>query len=135
MLRSRRGTLGGKTARGRWQCVILLGVPYQNELAAMVGFGVYQTEYIKENSIPAFKKIHFHLIFRMPFHEGWVKTPVVFHGRRDSGQTEQRLKTLPERYVVPFEFKNPVTDKELRTNFWFTSGGGSDSTRSIGVKS
>jgi hypothetical protein len=109
---------GGKTASGRWQCVILLGVPYKNELTAMVGFGVYQMVYIKENGIWAIQKMHFHLIFRTPLHEGWVKTPVVYSmasGTPDKPTTI--YKPLPERYVVPFHFRNPVTDKEPRTSF------------------
>ena len=109
---------GDDTAKGRWQCVILLGVPYHNELTAMVGFGVYEVDYIKEHGVWAFKKMHFHLIFRTPLHEGWVKTPVVYSmagGKPDKPSTV--YKPLPERYVVPFHYNNPVTDKEPHANF------------------
>jgi hypothetical protein len=104
---------GGATAKGRWQCVILLAVPYNKELTAMVGFGVYEVEYVKEGSIWAFKKMHFYLIFRTPLHEGWAKTPVVYsmaNGTPDKPSTV--YKPLPDRYIVPFHYNNPVTEKE-----------------------
>jgi len=103
---------GGNTAKGRWQCVILLAVPYNDELTAMVGFGVYEVEYIKENGVWAFKKMHFYLTFRTPLNEGWAKTPVVYSmasGTPDKPATV--YKPLPDRYVVPFHYKNPVTKK------------------------
>jgi hypothetical protein len=109
---------GGFTAKGRWQCVILLAVPYNNELTAMVGFGVYEVEYIKEGRTWAFKKMHFNLIFRTPLHEGWIKTPVVYSmasGTPDKPSTV--YKPLPDRYVVPFHYKHPVTGNEPRTTF------------------
>jgi hypothetical protein len=106
---------GGTTARGRWQCVILLSVPYNSQLTAMVGFGVYETEYIKENGIWAFKKMHFYLIFRTPLHEGWAKTPVVYSMAKGTPDKPATIyKPLPERYIVPFHYKNPVTGKEPR---------------------
>jgi hypothetical protein len=106
---------GGVTARGRWQCVILLAVPYNNQLTAMVGFGVYETEYIKENGVWAFKKMHFYLVFRTPLNEGWAKTPVVYSMAKGTPDKPSTVyKPLPERYIVPFHYKNPVTGKEPR---------------------
>jgi len=108
---------GGNTAKGRWQCIILLAVPYKDELTAMVGYGVYEVEYIKEKGVWAFKKMHFYLTFRTPLHEGWVKTPVVYSmasGTPDKPATV--YKPLPDRYIIPFHYKNPVTNKEPRVN-------------------
>ena len=109
---------GSDNAKGRWQCIILLGVPYKDELTAMVGFGVYEVGYIKEDGVWSFRKMHFHLIFRTPLHEGWVKTPVVYSmaaGTPDKPSTI--YKPLPDRYVVPFHYKNPVTNQEPNINF------------------
>ena len=69
-------------------------------------------EYIKENNIWKFKKMHFYLIFRTPLDEGWVKTPVVLSMAKGSADLPTTgYKPYPSGYVIPFHFKNPVTGK------------------------
>lgn len=102
-------------AQGRWQCVMLLAVPMKSELTAMLGHGVYEVAYIKENDVWQFKKMHFNLTFRTPLDQGWVKIPVVHSmaaGTPDKPTTV--YKPLPEGYIVPFAFKHPVTGKDIR---------------------
>jgi len=103
---------GGLTAQGRWQCVMLLSVPLNGELTAMLGHGVYENEYIKENGIWKFRKMHFYLTFRSPLDKGWVKMPVVHSMARGTPDLPTTVyKPLPENYQVPFHYKNPVTGK------------------------
>lgn len=103
---------GVNTAKGRWQCIMLLAVPYNNQLTAMLGYGVYDVEYIKENSTWAFKKMHFYLTFRTPLADGWVKTPVVHSMARGTPDKPTTVyQPYPAWYVVPFHYKNPVTKK------------------------
>jgi hypothetical protein len=91
---------------------MLLAVPYNNQLTAMLGHGVYECEYIKEDSVWKFRKMHFYLVFRTPWDQGWVKTPVVHSMAKGTpDQPSTVYKPLPEGYVVPFHFKNPVTNK------------------------
>lgn len=103
---------GGVTAKGRWQCVIWLATFLNNKLSAGLGHGVYEDEYIKENNIWKFKKMHFYLVFRTPLDEGWVKTPVVLSMAKGSADLPATVyKPYPSGYVIPFHFKNPVTGK------------------------
>ena len=106
---------GGATARGRWQCLMLLAVPRNGELTAMLGHGVYDMGYIKEDGVWQFSKLHFYLTFRTPLDQGWVKVPVVHSmaaGTPDKPSTV--YKPLPESYIVPFAFTHPVTGKDIR---------------------
>jgi hypothetical protein len=59
------------TAKGRWQCLMLLATPLNNQLTALLGHGVYECVYIKESDIWKFKKMHFYLVFRTPWDQGW----------------------------------------------------------------
>lgn len=102
-------------AQGRWQCVMLLAVPWKDGLTAMLGHGVYDVDYVKESGIWQFKKLHFYLTFRTPLDQGWVKIPVVHSmaaGTPDAPSTV--YKPLPEGYIVPFRFKHPVTGTDVR---------------------
>jgi hypothetical protein len=103
---------GGSTAKGRWQCVMLLAVPLEGNIRAMLGHGVYEDEYIKEKGIWQFRKMHFYLTFRTPLDEGWVRTPVVHsmaQGTPDLPSTG--YKPYPGGFIAPFHYKNPVTQR------------------------
>jgi hypothetical protein len=100
----------GFTAKGRWQCVMLLATPLSGNVRAMLGHGVYEDEYIKEKGTWQFKKMHYYLTFRTPLDEGWVRTPVVHsmaNGTPDLPSTG--YKPYPEKFIAPFHYKNPVT--------------------------
>ena len=105
----------GTSAKGRWQCVMLLATPINEALRAMIGYGVYEVEYIKEDGIWKFKKIHFYLTFRTPLDEGWVKTPVMISMARGTPDLPTTVyKPYPEKYITPFHYKNPVTGRDVR---------------------
>lgn len=100
------------TAKGRWQCVMFIATPVNGELRALLGHGVYEVEYVKEGTIWTFKKMHFYLTFRTPLDEGWVKTPVVISMARQTPDLPTTVyKPHPEKYIVPFHYKHPVTGK------------------------
>ncbi|MFC1942700.1 nuclear transport factor 2 family protein [Chloroflexota bacterium] len=102
----------GKTAKGRWHCLMLKAKPLDVEIKPIIGHGYYENEYIKENGIWKFKKFHFYLRFDSSFEEGWVKSPVV---RFVSGGSPDRPSTVfkpyPAQDVFPYHYKNPVTGK------------------------
>jgi hypothetical protein len=103
----------GNTAKGRWQCLMLLATPLNNQLTALLGHGVYECEYTKESDIWKFRKMHFYLVFRTPWDQGWVKTPVVHSMAKGTpDQPTTVYKPLPASYTVPFHFSNPVTGKQ-----------------------
>lgn len=100
-------------AKGRWQCVMLIGAPVEGSLRAILGHGVYEVGYVKEDGIWKFGKMHFYLTFRTPFDEGWVKTAVVVSMKSPNKLNDLPTtvyKPYPEKYVVPFHYKHPVTE-------------------------
>ncbi len=100
------------TAKGRWQCVMLLAVPLYGNIRAMLGHGVYEDEYIKEKGIWQFKKMHYYLTFRTPLDEGWVKTPVVHSMARGTPDLPSTgYEPYPGGFIAPFHYKNPVTQR------------------------
>jgi hypothetical protein len=102
----------GDTAKGRWQCIILLATPIQTRLTAGLGYGVYEVEYIKEDKVWKIKKMHFYLVFRTPLDEGWVKTPVVLSMAKGSPDLPTTVyKPYPAGYIIPYHYRNPVTKK------------------------
>ena len=99
-------------AKGRWQCAMCIATPVEGELTALLGHGVYEVEYVKEDGIWKFNKMHFYLTFRTPLDEGWVKTPVVISMARQTPDLPTTVyKPYPEKYIVPFHYKHPVTGK------------------------
>ena len=101
-----------RTAKGRWQCIMLIATPVEGDLRALLGYGVYEVEYVKEDGVWMFKKMHFYLTFRTPLDEGWVKTPVVISMARQTPDLPTTVyQPYPEQYVVPFHYKHPVTGK------------------------
>lgn len=109
----------GKTAQGRWQCLMLSAVPLvatTPKSQAMWGAAVYENEYIKENDIWKIKKLVLNHYFMTTFEDGWAKTP---RADLSSGlKINMTADILPGEdrsyvsgYSLPYHFKNPVTGK------------------------
>jgi len=105
----------GKTAKGRWQCLFMsvtnFGARDMPPKAAW-GYGVYENTYIKENGKWLFKKLHFNRFFYTPYEDGWLRTPDA--GSRMFDPVKPDLPSTayhpyPERYILPFHYKHPVT--------------------------
>lgn len=109
----------GKTAKGRWYGFLMEARPtialHEGELRQTWGHGIYENEYVKEDGVWKFKKLHFFLNFRTPYEDGWLKTPVV-------GQNGPSLEVPPDAPSTtwrpypsgvhfPVHFKHPVTGK------------------------
>ncbi|HSW57273.1 MAG TPA: nuclear transport factor 2 family protein [Dehalococcoidales bacterium] len=109
----------GNTARGRWYGWAMEALPtasiHEGELRQVWTHGIYENEYVKENGKWLFSKVHYSLIFRTPYEDGWLKTPVV-------GQIGPSLEVPPDapptayhpypsRRRVPYHYPNPVTGK------------------------
>jgi hypothetical protein len=103
---------GSDTAKGRWQCIMLLASNLPSGVKAMLGHGVYEDEYVKEDHIWKIKKMHYYLTFRTPLDEGWVKTPVVLSMARGTPDLPSTgYKPYPQGFVAPFHYPNPVSGK------------------------
>jgi hypothetical protein len=109
-----------KTAFGRWYGFGANAIPVKDGVSQNWMNGVYECEYVKEDSKWKFKHIHWCLIFFAPFKEGWVdpsrqlKNPLPHIYRPNSSLAPDgppEKTTYPSGYVCPFHFKNPVTEK------------------------
>lgn len=112
----------GKTAHGRWRT--LAQVAWYGKLA-MWNEGVYENDYVKEDGIWKFKKMHFWSTYFTNFDKGWAKEGVPEIGRSanssskeyppDQESPPEDLRSMyPEHYfVVPFHYPNPVSGKPV----------------------
>jgi len=105
---------GGKTAKGRFYGFFLGALPRGGKLRALIGCGIWENEYVKEDGIWKFKKLLWNDIISSPLDEGWVKTPYIAnppaHNRPPSGPNTHAA-TYPSGYILPYHYKNPVTGK------------------------
>jgi hypothetical protein len=100
----------GKTAKGRWQTLIIGAKPVAGVKRQTWAHGVYENEYVKENGEWKFKKLHFNLTFRTPYEDGWLKTPVIdasvdYPVKPDAMPTAYH--PYPSGYTVPFHWDEP----------------------------
>ena len=108
---------GATTASGRWYGMGMEAKPtaslHEGELRQTWIHGIYENTYVKEDGVWKFKKLHFNLVWRTPYEDGWLKVPVVGqHGPDknippDAGPTAYR--PYPSGYHLPLSFKHPVS--------------------------
>jgi hypothetical protein len=106
---------GGKTAKGRWYCTMIQARHLEEggPTRSILGHGVYENEFVKENGTWKFKKLFFGLHFRSPIAEGWATTPVTHESKGYYPVKPDAMPTAyhpyPELAFVPFHWKHPVT--------------------------
>ncbi|MBN1177229.1 MAG: nuclear transport factor 2 family protein [Dehalococcoidales bacterium] len=106
---------GGKTAKGRWNCLDLEARPYGGVFRNYWLHGYYENKYVKENGRWKFKKLHWNNTFWTPYESGWLRTPLL--GRMDEHPTIKpdapptAFYPYPSGYHLPFHYKHPVTGK------------------------
>ena len=104
----------GKTAEGRWYLVMIQAWPVNpgESPRSVLGHGVYENEFVKEDGVWRFQKMFMSLDFRSPIEGGWVEIPVVSGGRApQSDEPPTAYHPYPDRRIVPFHWKHPVTGK------------------------
>lgn len=100
----------GKTATGRWntwlaEAMIVGGIPRQQWVE-----GYYENEYIKENGVWRFKKLHWNVTFFTSFESGWLKIPLLGRlDRPDADEPAPHFSPYPSGYHLPYSFKHPIT--------------------------
>jgi hypothetical protein len=105
---------GGKTAKARFYGFFLGALPRGGKLRALIGCGIWENEYIKEDGIWKFKKLFWNDIISSPLDEGWVKTPYLANPLpedRPAPGPNTTFLTYPSGYIFPYHYKNPVTGK------------------------
>jgi hypothetical protein len=104
----------GKNAKGRWYGYFLGAMPREGQTRALIGCGIWENEYVKENGIWKFKKLFWSEIISSPLEEGWVKKPSILnppHRYSPPSGTNTRFAPYPSGYILPYHYKNPVTGK------------------------
>lgn len=104
----------GKTAKGRWYCTMIQARPIEpgGPVRSILGHGVYENEFVKENGKWKFKKLFYSLHFRSPVAEGWAETPVIASGMAPASDAPPTAyQPYPNITLVPFHWKHPVTGK------------------------
>lgn len=102
----------GKTAKGRWYLLMIQAWPEVpgGPDRSVIGHGIYENEFVKEDGVWKFQKMFMSLNFRSPIPEGWVTTPVVGAGRAShSDAPPTAYHPYPNLKIVPFHWKHPVT--------------------------
>jgi hypothetical protein len=85
--------------------------------------GKYTCEYTKEEGICKIKKLKWHLIYLVPPAQDWViaeRIAVIVMQQPRKSTKPDKPKEFDTRYpsgnIVPFHYKHPVTDEELRAS-------------------
>jgi hypothetical protein len=104
----------GKTAKGRWYLIMIQARPIETggPGRSVLGHGVYENEFIKEDGVWKFKKMFMSLTYRSPIAGGWASTPVI--GEGTSAQADApptAYHPYPNMGNVPLHFKHPVTGR------------------------
>ena len=101
----------GLTAQGRWH--IFAQEAVHGEYANW-GLGVLENEYVKEDGVWKIRRHHFFTTMYTPYEAGWGKTAIPNAGPSaelppDRAPTVD-YQAYPAAFVVPFHYRNPVTN-------------------------
>lgn len=106
-------TLGedGTTAKARWRNILLTGQLGEH---AELGEGPFENEYVKDNGVWKFSKVHWQQAILVPYKGGWAKNEDYNKGiwvsdklPPDAPPTDDH-GWWPQTYLPPFHFSNPV---------------------------
>jgi hypothetical protein len=106
---------GNQTAKGRWYLVMIMARPAKEggPIRSILGHGVYENEFIKEDGVWKFKKVHCSMHYCSPIGEGWTEIANIHEEGslpgRDADPTFYH--PYPNLQILPYHFKNPVTGR------------------------
>ena len=107
-------TSDGQTAKGRWYCTMIQArsIEKGGPTRSVLGHGVYENEFIKEDGKWKFKKLVYSLHYRSPIAEGWAQTPMIAAGIAPGADAPPTAyHPYPNIAFVPFHWKHPITGK------------------------
>ena len=108
----------GKTAKGRWYALMYLSNAAPGG-GAVLGVGMYENEYIKEDGKWKILRLNFDDIFLSPYEDGWAKTPKIWGKPKEMANVVGKLGEIPTRPPskspfgdqMPFHYKHPINGK------------------------
>jgi hypothetical protein len=111
----------GKTAKGRWYALMYLNNATPGG-GAVLGVGIYENDYIKEQGKWKILHLRFDDIFLTPYEDGWAKTPKLWVKLAQMAEALGQFQLpggvfrvpdnpgkSPFGDLMPFHYKHPIT--------------------------
>jgi hypothetical protein len=124
----------GQSAKARWRAVIQAGL-FGKGSGGDWGEGIYENEYVLQNGVWKFSKLHFYTKFFAPYEGGWTRAPgeaALRYGKsaaRPTRPSSVKYEPFPGKFTPPFHYENPVS-----ASYKFGGPGVADASKAASLK-